>query len=73
MRSRIFYINEAQSLREALAAFVKTRAHLLIVVNNFEEIVGTLTVEQLAEQILGHKITSEFERYDDLTSVAGLK
>ena len=73
MRPKVYYVNEAQSLREALAAFVKTRAHLLIVVNNFEEVAGALTIEQLTEQILGHKITSEFDRYDDLPSVAGLK
>ena len=73
MRAKVHYANETQTLREALAAFIKTHAHLLVVVNSFEEVVGALTIEQIAEQILGYKITSEFDRYDDLSSVAGLQ
>jgi len=73
MRKKVYFINEAQNLREALAAFIKTRAHLLIVVNSFEEVAGGLTIEQIAEQILGHKMTVEFDGYDDISTVAGLK
>ncbi len=71
MRPQVYFINESQDLREALAAFIKTRAHLLVAVNNFEEVTGTLTIEQVLEQILGHKLATEFDRYDDLPSVAG--
>lgn len=66
------YINEAQSLRQALEAFLKTHQHLLVVVNNFEEISGALAIEDVLQQILGQKITSEFEHYDNLSAVAGL-
>ena len=73
MDNRIYFINEAQDLRSALGAFLKTQHHLLIVVNNFEEIVGVLSLEDVLEQIIGEKIVDEFDRYDDLRAVAGLE
>jgi Mg2+/Co2+ transporter CorC len=41
-----------------------------MVVNNFEELVGVLSVEDVLEQIIGKQIVDEFDRYDDLRSVA---
>ncbi len=73
MNKKVFYINEVQGLREALSAFLKTHHHLFIVVNNFEEVVGVLSIEDVIEQILGEQIVDEFDRYDDLRAVAGLE
>lgn len=73
MHKKTYFINEAQSLREALGAFLKTHTHLFVVVNNFEEIVGVLSIEDVLEQIIGEKIVDEFDRYDDLRAVAGLE
>ncbi len=73
MKKDVYFINESNNLREALGAFIKTGHHLLIVVNNFEEMVGVLSLEDVIEQILGDKITDEFERYGDLRAVAGLE
>jgi len=73
MDSNVNFINEGQSLPEALHVFIKTRSQLLIVVNNFEEIVGTLSLEQLAKQIIGDMPADEFEHYDKLHAVAGLE
>lgn len=72
MNSKVYYINEAQDLRQALSAFIKTHHHLLIVVNNFEEVSGVLSLESVIEQILGQQLTGDFENYHDLTAVAGL-
>lgn len=73
MKKDVYFINESNTLREALGACLKTQHHLLIVVNNFEELVGVLSLEDVIEQILGDKITDEFERYSDLRAVAGLE
>jgi CBS domain containing-hemolysin-like protein len=73
MHKKTYFINEVQSLREALSAFLKTHTHLFVVVNNFEEIVGVLSIEDVLEQIIGEKIVDEFDRYDDLRAVAGLE
>lgn len=73
MQNKVYYVNESQGLRDALAAFLKTHHHLFIVVNNFEEIVGVLSVEDVLEQIIGAEIVDEFDKYDDLRAVAGLE
>ncbi len=71
MQKNAYFINEDQTLRQALAAFLKTHHHLLVVVNNFEEVVGVLSLEDVLEQILGEPIIDEFDRYDDLRAMAG--
>src|SRR5687767_6568001 len=40
MEPRVFYIHEHQSLAHALAAFIRTRHHLFVVINEFRETVG---------------------------------
>jgi CBS domain containing-hemolysin-like protein len=70
MDKKVYYVNEAASLRDALNAFLKTHHHLFVVVNNFEEIVGVLSIEDVLEQILGKQIVDEFDKYDDLRAVA---
>jgi CBS domain containing-hemolysin-like protein len=73
MRKGAYFINESQNLRDALNAFLKSQRHLLIVVNNFEEIAGVISLEDVMEQILGSKIVDEFDRYDDLRAIAGVE
>jgi CBS domain containing-hemolysin-like protein len=70
MRDEVYYIHEEQSLVEALQAVLKTRHHLFVVVNDFEEYVGILTMEDVLEQIIGKPIVDEFDQYDDLRAVA---
>lgn len=72
MRKDIFYVHEKQSLARVLDAFIKTKHHMFLVVNNFEEIVGLITIEDIVEQILGKQIIDEFDQYDDLRAVAHL-
>ncbi|OVE79571.1 hypothetical protein BVY00_00060 [bacterium G20] len=71
MKKDAHFINESHSLAQALDGFLKSGQHLLIVVNNFEEVVGVLTLEDVLSQILGQKITDEFDGYGDLRAVAG--
>lgn len=70
MESRVFYINERQTLDHALNAFIRTHHHLFIVVNEYRETVGLLTLEDVIEALLGRKIVDEFDAHDDLRSVA---
>lgn len=71
MSKNAFYIHQEQSLGHALAAFLKTHHHLFIVVNEFRETVGILTLEDTIETLLGKKIVDEFDAHDDLRAVAG--
>jgi len=70
MRPDIYYVNEFSSLDNVLNAFLRTQHHLFVVVNEFEENVGVVTIEDVIEQIIGRKIVDEFDRYDDLRLVA---
>jgi CBS domain containing-hemolysin-like protein len=70
MEKGAHFINETQSLRQALDGFLKSRRHLFIVVNNFEETVGDLSLEDVLEQATGAKIADEFDQHEDLRAVA---
>lgn len=71
MEPHVFYIREDQSLSHALAAFLRTHHHLFVVVNEFRETVGILSLEDVIEALLGRKIIDEFDAHDDLPAVAG--
>lgn len=70
MEKGAHFINETQTLRDVLTAFIKTRRHLFIVVNNFEETVGVVSLEDVLEQALGTNIVDEFDQHDNLRAVA---
>ncbi|MEO5499523.1 MAG: CBS domain-containing protein [Candidatus Saccharimonadales bacterium] len=70
MDSRVHYIHESHSLERALHGFLKTHRHLFVVVNDYRETVGVLTLEDVLETLLGKKIVDEFDRYEDLRAVA---
>ncbi|MCA9329295.1 CBS domain-containing protein [Candidatus Saccharibacteria bacterium] len=72
MKKKVYYVNEEKPLQHALQAFLRTKHHLFIVVNNFEEVVGIITIEDVLEQVLGKQIVDEFDRYEDLRAVAKL-
>lgn len=70
MRTPVRYIHEEATLYEALQIFLKTKQHLFVVVNSFEEYVGILTIEDVLEQVIGSQIVDEFDQHDDLRAVA---
>jgi len=70
MRSEVYFIHERQTLDHALKAFIKVRHHMFMVVNEFEDVVGVLSIEDVIEQIIGRQIIDEFDKYDDLRAVA---
>lgn len=70
MRYEVYYLNEEQNLQDALKGFLKTKHHLFMVVNSYEDIVGIITIEDVLEQIIGAKIIDEFDQYDDLKIMA---
>lgn len=70
IQEQVYYVHEDHPLEQVLDAFLKTKHHLFIVVNSFEEFVGIITIEDIIEQILGCKIVDEFDKYDDIRAVA---
>lgn len=70
MTTPVHYIHQNQTLDHALAAFLRTHHHLFVVVNEYRETVGILTLEDTIEALLGRKIVDEFDTHDDLRAVA---
>jgi CBS domain containing-hemolysin-like protein len=70
MSRKLTYVHEDFTLEHALKVFLKTKQHLFLVVNSFEELVGILTIEDVLEHMIGKQIVDEFDRYDDLRAVA---
>lgn len=70
MGPKVFYIHQNQSLQHALAAFLRTKHQLFVVVNEFRETVGLLSLEDVIEALLGRKIVDEFDAHDNLRQVA---
>ena len=70
METDVHYIHEDQSLSHALHGFLRTRRHLFIVVNDYRETVGVVSLEDVLETLIGKKIVDEFDRFDDLRLVA---
>ncbi len=70
MRRKVTYVHEDFTLYQTLQAFIKTKQHLFIVVNSFEEYVGIITIEDVLERVIGKLIVDEFDRYEDLRAVA---
>lgn len=70
MSPDVYYIHESQQLSEALAAFLRTHHHLFIVINEYRETVGLLSLEDVIEALLGQKVVDEFDVHDDLHEVA---
>lgn len=70
MNRKLTYVHEDFTLYQALQAFLKTKRHLFLVVNSFEELVGIITIEDVLEQMIGRPIMDEFDKYDDMRAVA---
>lgn len=69
-QKRVVYAHEEQNLYQTLQAFLKTKRHLFVVVNRFEEVIGIITIEDILEQIIGQQIVDEFDQYEDIRAVA---
>ncbi len=70
MDAHVHFIHEDQTLEHALHGFLRTHRHLFVVVNEYRETVGVLSLEDVVEELLGKKIIDEFDRFDDLRAVA---
>ena len=70
MADTIYYLHENDPLSQALHAFFATNRSIFVVVNNFEECAGVLTIESVLKQLLGHIPGDDFDRHTDIVAVA---
>jgi CBS domain containing-hemolysin-like protein len=70
MSTKIYYVHEADSLTEVLHAFYQTNQPFFVVVNNFEEYLGIVSIENILQKLLGHIPGEDFDQYSDISAVA---
>ncbi len=70
MDPKVYYIREDDTLEHALAAFLKNRRHLFVVINENRETVGLISLEDVIEALIGRRIMDEDDIHADLQAVA---
>ena len=70
MDPKVHYIKETQSLSEALAAFLSTHRHMFVVINEYRETAGLITLEDVVEVLIGERIVDENDLHEDIRAVA---
>lgn len=70
MTSEVYEISGDAKLDVVLRKFVSTRHHLFIVENEFKEMLGVITLEDVLEQLIGKEIVDESDNVVDLRQFA---
>lgn len=63
-------IPEQMPIKRALRMFLRSRAHMAMVVDEFGSFAGALTLEDVVESLIGHEIMDEGDRVEDLREFA---
>ena len=64
------YLNEDDSLKQALQAFQTTGQSMFLVVDDSQEYLGIVTMESVLAKLTGNEITDDFDEYQDVAAVA---
>lgn len=64
-RKDVIFVDSQKPLDELLEAFKKTRHHLFIVLNEYGDMSGIVTIEDVLEEIIGEEIVDEFDKVED--------
>ena len=70
MRPQLCYVNEEFTLPQVARAFTATGQQVAVVVNNFEEFVGTVSLAGLLQQLYGEQTAEPEIAYEDAAAVA---
>lgn len=73
IRKKAIFVDDEKPLDDLLNAFKKTRNHLFIALNEFGEVSGIVTIEDVVEEIMGVEIVDEFDTHVNLQEVAKRK
>ena len=69
-RKKVLFVDYNKPLDDLLAAFRKTRNHLFVVLGEYGNVTGIVTIEDVIEEIIGEEIVDEYDQYEDLRKVA---
>lgn len=66
----ISFISGTTTLDDLLERFLKYRKHIFVVLNEFDETSGIITLEDVLEEVLGSEIVDEFDVAVDMQELA---
>ena len=66
----IGFISSSTTLDDLLERFLKRRKHMFVVLNEFNEMSGIITLEDVLEEVLGSEIVDEFDVAIDMQELA---
>ena len=67
------FVQDSIPADDALRAFIKYKTHLFVVTNEFSQLVGVVTIEDVLEEVIGQEIIGEFDVHPDMRLVAARK
>jgi CBS domain containing-hemolysin-like protein len=70
MKPHVAYVHEDDTLLHTLNAFLRTKHQQFVVIGDDEQYVGIITLEDVLEQVIGHKIEDDVDSYEDKGAVA---
>lgn len=73
IKKEIYKINENIPVSKALALFIKKKEHMFLVLDNYDQTEGIITLEDCVETILGVEIMDESDKIEDMREFAKLK
>ncbi len=73
IKKDIFSINENVPVSKALDLFISKKDHMFLVMDNYDQTEGIITLEDCVETILGVEIMDESDRNEDMRELAKLK
>ena len=73
IKNEIFSINENIPVSKALDLFITKKDHMFLVMDNYDQTEGILTLEDCVETILGVEIMDESDANEDMRELAKLK
>jgi len=73
IKKKIFSINENIPVSKALDMFISKKDHMFLVIDNYDQTDGILTLEDCVETILGVEIMDESDTTEDMRELAKRK
>lgn len=68
--SHLFFVHEKQPLKHLLDAFIKTKSHIFMVIDDKQKILGVVSMEDALSKLLGGSIVGNFDSYESPESVS---
>lgn len=68
--SSLYYVGDQQGVEVLLDAFVKTKSHIYLVINEHQKILGVIDIESAIKKLLGRSYDEYFDQYDNPQEVA---